>query len=215
MEMPGGQMPYPAPRLTALEYALLVEQAPILIWRARTDGLCDYFNQRWLDFTGRTMEQEFGNGWAEGVHPGDLQRCLDIYLDHFTRREVFEMEYRLRRQDGAWRWIFDRGAPMYAPTGEFLGYIGSCTDVTERVEAQEALARAQAAQIRTLHGLLPICMLCKKIKNDEGYWECLEQYVHEHSDADFSHGLCPDCFPGYMAKVQEDTRKWQQGSLEG
>lgn len=192
-------------RLRPSEYAVLVEQAPILIWRANTEGLCDYFNQRWLEFTGRSMDEEYGNGWAEGVHPEDLQRCLDIYLDHFGRRAVFEMEYRLRRHDGAWRWIFDRGVPMYGPEGEFGGYIGSCTDVTERVEAQRALAEAQAAQIRTLHGLLPICMICRKIKNDEGYWEGLDKYVREHSEADFSHGLCPECFPEYMAQIRREA----------
>jgi len=85
---------------------------------------------------------------------------------------------------------------MFGPQGEFAGFIGSCTDVTERVEAQAALA----ARIKTLQGLLPICMLCKKIKNDKGYWEVLEVYIQQHSEADFSHGLCPDCFPGYLEK---------------
>jgi len=192
-------------RLSREEYAALVEQAPILIWRANTEGLCDYFNQRWLDFTGRSMDQEYGNGWAEGVHPDDLQRCLDIYLDHFGRRVTFEMEYRLRRHDGAWRWIFDRGTPMFGEGNIFLGYIGSCTDVTDRVEAQAALAEAQAMQIQTLQGLLPICMLCKKIKNDQGYWEVLEQYIRDHSHADFSHGLCPDCFPEYTAQMLREA----------
>lgn len=193
-------MPTVQPVLQADEYAILVEQAPILIWRAGTDGLCDYFNRRWLEFTGRSMAQEMGNGWAEGVHPDDLDRCLAIYLDHFGRRAVFEMEYRLRRHDGAWRWIFDRGAPMFDAAGAFAGYIGSCTDVSERVEAQRALAEAQAQHIRTLHGLLPICMVCKKIKNDQGYWEVLEKYIRANSEADFSHGLCPDCYPEFLAK---------------
>lgn len=197
------------PRLAAHEYAVLVEQSPILIWRARTDGLCDYFNERWLAFTGRSMAQEFGNGWAEGVHPDDLQRCLDIYLDHFGRRAIFEMEYRLRRHDGAWRWIFDRGVPMYETDGAFAGYIGSCTDITERVEAQQALAEAQAAQIRTLQGLLPLCMFCKKVKNNDGYWEVLETYVREHSDADFSHGLCPECYPNYVARIQAEAHAYR------
>lgn len=192
-------------RLLPAEYAILVEQAPIMIWRAGPDGLCDYFNLRWLAFTGRTMAQERGNGWAEGVHPEDFQACLETYLDHFGRRASFEMEYRLRRHDGAWRWIFDRGVPMYGAQGDFLGYIGSCVDVSERVEAQQALAAAQAAQIRTLHGLLPICMVCRKIKNDEGYWEGLENYVREHSDADFSHGLCPECFPAYLEQIQRES----------
>ena len=186
-------------RLTSEEYRVLVEQAPIMIWRAGTDGLCDFFNLRWLEFTGRTMAQEAGNGWAEGVHPEDLQRCLDIYLDHFGRRAIFEMEYRLRRHDGAWRWIFDRGVPMYSLEGEFAGYIGSCTDVTDRVEAQ-------ASKIRTLHGLLPICMLCRKVKDDEGYWSNLESYIREHSGADFTHGLCPECYPAYVERNLAEAR---------
>lgn len=192
-------------RLTPQEYRLLVEQAPIMIWRAGQDGLCDYFNERWLAFTGRSAAQESGNGWAEGVHPEDFDRCLAFYLEHFERRAVFEMEYRLRRHDGAWRWIFDRGVPIHDEQGTFLGYIGSCTDVTERVEAQAALAQARETQIHTLHGLLPICMMCKKIKNDDGYWENLEKYIHDHSDADFSHGVCPDCAPAYRKQLQGEV----------
>jgi PAS domain S-box-containing protein len=193
-----------ATRLSPEAYALIVEQAPIMIWRAGTDARCDYFNERWLAFTGRTLAQEAGSGWTEGVHPDDLPRCLEIYLDHFERRETFEMEYRLRRQDSAWRWIFDRGVPVYEPDGAFAGYIGSCIDITERVEAREALARAQEAQIRHLQGLLPICMMCKKIKNDQGYWEVLEKYIHEHSDATLSHGLCPECYTSYMSSLRTE-----------
>ncbi len=191
--------------LSLPEYALLVEQAPILIWRAGTDSLCNYFNERWLAFTGRTLAQEVGNGWAEGVHPEDLQRCVDYYLEHFRRHETFEMEYRLRRHDGAWRWIFDRGVAAFDASGEFLGFVGSCIDVTDRVEAQEALAKARERQIQTLHGLLPICMMCKKIKNDKGYWEVLERYISDHSAADFSHGLCPSCAPGYLESLKQEA----------
>jgi len=209
-------MSAPTPRLSPYDYALLVEQAPIMIWRAGTDALCYYFNERWLIFTGRTMAQEVGNGWAEGVHPEDLQRCVDHYLDHFNRRATFEMEYRLRRHDGAWRWIFDRGVPVFGSDGVFVGFVGSCIDVTERVEAQAALAKVRESQIRTLHGLLPICMLCKKIRNDEGYWEGLELYIQEHSEADFSHGLCPDCYPGYLASMKEEAQipKWSSRTPE-
>jgi PAS domain S-box-containing protein len=199
-------VPIPDPRLSPQDYSLLVEQAPIMIWRAGTDGLCDYFNERWLTFTGRSLAHERGNGWAEGVHPEDLQRCMAHYLDHFNRHAIFEMEYRLRRHDGAWRWIFDRGVPIFEKDGTFRGYVGSCIDVTERIEAQEALAKAQERQIHTLRGLLPLCMLCKKVKNDRGYWEGLEQYFQEHSDADFSHGLCPDCYPAYMERMKAEAR---------
>jgi len=179
--------------LTRQEYQALVEQSPIMIWRAGTDALCNYFNERWLRFRGRTMEQEAGDGWAEGVHPDDFDRCLRIFLDGFNNREIFEMEYRLLRYDGVYRWIFDRGVPFLDDDGEFAGYIGSCVDVTARVEAQEALRKATEMEIFRLKGLLPICCSCKKIKNGKGYWEQVEVYLSEHSDAEFSHGLCPDC----------------------
>ena len=188
-------------RLTLPEYEALVEQSPILSWRANTDALCDYFNDRWLSFRGRTMEQEYGNGWAEGVHPDDFDRCLEIYLDNFKIRKIFEMEYRLMRHDGVYRWIFDRGVPFYSDNGEFAGFIGSCVDVTERVEAQEALRANLENQIKQLKGIIPICSYCKKIRNDEATWQQLETYISEHSEALFSHGMCPSCFEEQMKEI--------------
>jgi PAS domain S-box-containing protein len=123
---------------TATEYRLLVEHSPVMIWRAGLDAKCDYFNETWLAFTGRTLAQEMGDGWAEGVHPEDFDRCVAYYLDHFHRHEAFEMEYRLRRNDGQWRWIFDRGVPFQDDSGAFAGFIGSCVDVDERRRAQDA-----------------------------------------------------------------------------
>lgn len=181
------------PRLSPQEYQLLVEQAPILIWRADLSMGCDYFNDRWLEFTGRTMEQEHGNGWADGVHPQDLPRCLEIYMTSFAKQQAFEMEYRLKRKDGEYRWINDRGCPFYAPDGKFAGYIGSCVDVTARIEAEKMLEESHAAELRTLHGLLPICSACKKIRDDNGYWNGIETYIRDHSDANFTHSICPDC----------------------
>lgn len=109
-----------------------------MIWRAGLDAKCDYFNETWLAFTGRTLEQERGDGWAEGVHPDDLEACVSHYLGHFERRQAFEMEYRLRRHDGVYRWIFDRGAPFTDDAGAFAGFIGSCVDVDDRRRAQQA-----------------------------------------------------------------------------
>ncbi|HYQ47652.1 MAG TPA: PAS domain S-box protein, partial [Thermodesulfovibrionales bacterium] len=189
------------------EYMLLVEKAPIMIWRSDITMECDYFNEVWLSFTGRSMEQEIGNGWAEGVHPDDFDRCLKIYTDHFARREIFEMEYRLRRFDGVYRWIFDRGVPYSDAGGNFKGYIGSCVDVTERIEAQEALKKTQEAEIRTLRGFLPICSYCKKIRNDRNYWEQIESYISNHSDVLFSHSICPDCGTRVMAEVETQEGK--------
>lgn len=181
-------------RLTLPEYEALVEQAPILIWRANRESLCDYFNERWLAFRGRTMEQEYGNGWAEGVHPDDFQRCLDIYLQGFHNRETFEMEYRLLRHDGVYRWIFDRGVPFFDDDGEFAGYIGSCIDVTDRVEAQDALRTRLEEEIETLQGIIPICSYCHKIRDDQQMWQKLESYITDHSKAAFSHAICPECY---------------------
>ena len=133
--------------LTATEYRLLVEHSPVMIWRSNRDASCDYFNERWLEFTGRTLEQEMGNGWAEGVHPEDLERCVAHYLEHFRRREPFEMEYRLRRHDGEYRWIFDRGVPFADEAGSFAGFIGSCVDVEERRRAQDARQQQHEQQL--------------------------------------------------------------------
>jgi PAS domain S-box-containing protein len=107
-----------------------------MIWRANTSTECDYFNDRWLLFRGRTMDQETGNQWAEGVHPEDFDHCLKTYLEFFGRREIFETHYRIKHADGEYRWIFDRGFPFYADDGAFQGYIGSGIDVTERVLAR-------------------------------------------------------------------------------
>jgi diguanylate cyclase (GGDEF)-like protein/PAS domain S-box-containing protein len=119
--------------LSGLEYKLIVESSPNMIWRSGLDGNCYYFNETWLRFTGRTMEQEMGDGWVSGVHPEDVDRCMETYLSAFRQREPFEMEYRLKRHDGLYRWINDRGVPVYHD-GEFHGYIGSCMDVSEKIE---------------------------------------------------------------------------------
>jgi PAS domain S-box-containing protein len=190
----------PAGTLTATEYAMLVEQAPILVWRAGTDAKCNYFNERWLAFSGRTLAQETGDGWAEGVHPEDFDRCVATYLDAFHARRSFEMEYRLKRHDGEYRWLFDRGVPYYDERGEFAGYIGSCIDVTDKIEARERLKELREAELRTLRGMLPICAWCKQVKNDAGYWESVEVYVQNHATVDFSHGLCPSC----AVRLQDD-----------
>ncbi|HLJ48313.1 MAG TPA: PAS domain S-box protein [Bryobacteraceae bacterium] len=187
--------------LSAVEYQFLVEQAPIMIWRANTTAECDYFNERWLSFRGRPMEAECGNGWAEGVHPDDYQSCLETYLRAFSNREIFEMHYRLKRHDGLYRWIFDRGVPFYGENSEFKGYIGSCIDVTERIEAQRALDEAHERELANLRGLLRVCSVCKRIRDADGSWDQLEAFITRHSEADFTHGTCPDCL-----KVQVASR---------
>ena len=118
-------------------FRVITDASPVLVWMAGTDKLCYYFNRGWLDFVGRTLEQESGNGWAENVHPEDFDRCLQIYVTNFDARRPFEMEYRMRHHTGQYRWILDRGVPRYAPDGTFEGYVGGCLDIHGQKEAAE------------------------------------------------------------------------------
>jgi|CXWL01.1.fsa_nt_gi PAS domain S-box-containing protein len=124
-------------------FRVMADHAPVLIWMSGPDKLCTYFNKRWLEFTGRVLEEEIGNGWAEGVHPDDLNRCLEFYTKAFDARQDFQMEYRLRNAKNEYRWVLDQGMPMFAADGTFTGYIGSCVDVTDHMLAMEELHFAE------------------------------------------------------------------------
>jgi PAS domain S-box-containing protein len=130
----------------------IADTAPVLIWIFGPDKRATFFNKAWLEFTGRTMEQGLADGWAQGVHPNDLDRCLATYSSSFDARRGFQMEYRLRRADGEHRWVLDKGIPRYHE-GEFAGFIGSCLDVTEQKQIEERL-RAGQQQLQTLAGNL-------------------------------------------------------------
>ena len=149
-------------RESEARFRLFADTAPVMIWMSGPDRQCTDVNRPWLEFTGRTLAAELGNGWAQGVHPADRDRCISTYVNAFDRRQRFEMDYRLRRADGAYRWILDCGAPRFLPDGSFVGYIGSAVDITDQklaksmltdfnhklIEAQE-LERARIA--RELH----------------------------------------------------------------
>ena len=117
-------------------FRVAADTAPVLIWMSDSTKACDYFNRQWLEFTGRTMEQESGDGWTQGIHPDDLPHYLATYNAAFDARQPFKMEYRLRRFDGEYRWILDDGVPRFAPNGTFVGYIGACMDITDHKNAR-------------------------------------------------------------------------------
>ncbi|HJY63616.1 MAG TPA: PAS domain S-box protein [Ignavibacteria bacterium] len=129
-------------------FRVMADSAPIMIWMSGKDKLCTYFNNGWLEFSGRTFEQELGNGWSEGVHPDDMQRCFDTYILAFDKRENFEMEYRLKNANGEYRWILDKGIPRFEGD-EFSGYIGCCIDIQSR-KMNERFLNLQHAVSKTL-----------------------------------------------------------------
>ncbi len=169
-------------------FKIMADNAPVMIWIAGTNKLCTYFNKPWLTFTGRTLEQEYGNGWAEGVHPDDMEMCLKIYIAAFDKKEPFRMQYRLKRHDGEYRWILDTGNPWYDQEEKFAGYAGSCIDISEMVESKRLLEKANQellefnyrlshdliAPIKTVRGLLELSSFSVK----EEDWITLSQ-CHE------------------------------------
>jgi PAS domain S-box-containing protein len=130
-------------------FRLMADTAPVMVWMSGPDKLCTYFNKNWLDFTGQPLERQIGNGWSEGVHADDFERCLDTYCRAFDARQEFRMEYRLRRFDGEYRWILDTGVPRFESDGTFEGYIGSCIDITDqkRVEEESRSLREQLIRV--------------------------------------------------------------------
>jgi PAS domain S-box-containing protein len=124
-------------------FRTIANTATVMIWTTDTAKLCDFVNRGWLEFTGRTLDQEEGNGWAECLHPEDRARSLKIYESHFAVREPFEMEFRARRRDGQYRWILDHGTPRYDSEGNFAGYVGTCIDITERRKQEAALRNSE------------------------------------------------------------------------
>lgn len=123
-------------------FRLLANSAPVMIWTSDAEGACDYFNQQWLDFTGRTLEQEIGKGWTDSMHLEERGYYLEVFWDAFAQRKPFSAYYRLKNRDGEYRWIYDVGAPRISDDGDFLGYIGSSMDVTEKREKDDQIKAA-------------------------------------------------------------------------
>ena len=126
-------------------FRLMADTSPAMIWTSKSDGSGDYYNRTWLEFTGRPLENEIDDGWIEAIHPEDRERSVATYLKALAERGPLQEEYRLRRHDGAWRWVLDRAAPRFTADGAFAGHVGSCVDITERIEAAQAQADAVRA----------------------------------------------------------------------
>src|SRR5919202_392264 len=141
------------------------DSTAVLLWLSGTDGQGTLFNKTWLDFTGRTLEEELGSGWLDNVHPEDRQRSRETYRQAFEARESFEMEYRLLRFDGEYRWVVDLGKPRFTPNGSFAGYIGSCLDITERKIAQLNITTAKAALERQMQRALLLGQITQEIRS--------------------------------------------------
>jgi PAS domain S-box-containing protein len=143
-------------RASERRFRMLADAAPIFIWMAGPDKQFNFLNRRWLEFRGRQFEEEAGWGWAEGIHPDDAERARRTFDEAFDARHSFRMEYRLKRHDGAYRWLLDYGVPLNDEDGAFLGFLGSCVDITprrvaeqqrEQLLARERAARAQAVRL--------------------------------------------------------------------
>ena len=150
--------------------------APVLIWTTNAQRGADWFNQPWLDYTGRTLEQEAGDGWSQGIHPDDADRCLAIYDQAFNARAEFSLEYRLRRASGEFRWILDNGVPRFTPSGEFNGFIGSCVDVTDLRLAREAAENANRTKADFLAAMSH--ELRTPLNAISGYAQLMEMELH-------------------------------------
>ena len=185
-------------RESELRFRTTANAAPVLIWMSGPDKRCTWFNQRWLDFVGRAIEQELGDGWCDNLHPADFDRVLDTYHAAFDARRSYEMEYRLQRDDGAWRWLLERGTPNIGPGGEFEGYIGTCIDITEHRETVEAL-RESRARFKTLAESLPqMIWTCTR----DGYTDYLSRQWLDYTGRSEAQQLGK----GWLEQVHPDDR---------
>jgi PAS domain S-box-containing protein len=176
--------------------------APVLIWMSGPDKRCTWFNQRWLDFVGRGIEQEIGDGWCDNLHPADFDRTLDTYHAAFDARRAYEVEFRLQRDDGAWRWLLARGTPNFGPGGEFVGYIGTCIDITEHRETVEQL-RENRARFKTLAESLPqMIWTCSRDGQTDYLSRQWLDYTGRSEAQQLGHGWLEQVHPDDRAQVQ-------------
>ena len=197
-------------------YKTILNSGQALIWLSGVDKHCYYFNSRWLAFTGRTFEQEFGNGWTESVHPDDLQKRIETYVNSFDKREKFSMEYRIKRYDGEYRWIIDEGCPRYNSKDEFIGYIGHCLDFTERKYIEEALKESEN-KFREMTDLLPQIVFETDIKGNLSYVNIQAYKILGYPEEDSMIGKSTLDFYTTESRIKamENIKKRLLGQLQG
>jgi hypothetical protein len=153
-------------RESETRFRTMADSAPMMIWMAGANSMWEFANQSWLNFTGRSLKQELGEGWMEAVHPADVSRCVEIYLSAFYSQQEFHQEFRLRQADGTYRWIFEKGSPRFTPDGSFTGYIGCCLDISDRKASEEAM-KARAEELTYLTTVLAQTNVTLEKRNQE------------------------------------------------
>jgi hypothetical protein len=178
--------------LSLEDYQELIARASIMVWRTDATGRCAWLNEPALAFTDRALEGDGTDGWTAGIHPRDLDRCLALFRAHHTARAPFALEYRLRRVDGVYRSIVDRGAPRWDAAGAFVGFVGSRVDAGGGLVAGEPEPPPPRPGRRP-EELLPICVTCKRVRDERGRWHRVERYLEERGSAAFTHTFCETC----------------------
>jgi PAS domain S-box-containing protein len=203
-----------ASRESEERFRALSASSPIGVFQTDVQGRCLYTNPQWLQIADLSFDQALGDGWMQAIYLEDREKVVNEWAGCIQQKRHFTSEFRFQTSQGVVRWVRSRAAAIIAQ-GEIIGYVGTTEDITERKQAEEQLNRFTAdleksngelkealANVRTLRGLLPICSGCKKIRDDSGYWNQIEFFIRDHSDANFSHGMCPECsrqyFPGFV-----------------
>jgi PAS domain S-box-containing protein len=192
-------------RTSEVRFRTMADATPVMIRLLDDEQKCTYVNRGWLEFTGRTLEQEISRGWSGGIHPDDLDRCVEVYRGAFERREPFTLEYRLRRSDGDYRWLLDNSVPLRSERGAFQGYIGSCIDITHRKRSENRLREAadylveQRQWLESVLNLLPMPMLlidpasAKVTFSNQAARQTAPAFEHRRSDDTGAGQLCDAC----------------------
>jgi len=195
------------------KYRSLIQNIPDVVWTTDLNGKTIFISPQVKEIYGYGPEEIYKGGddvWFGRIHPDDVEKVKGTFISLFEKGELFEVEYRIQRKDGDWIWLYDRATKIYRKNG--IKYAdGVFRDITEHKKAEEEREKLihelqdALGKIKTLSGLLPICASCKKIRDDEGYWNQIETYIGDHSEAEFTHSICPECMKKLYPDFSKDT----------